>query len=647
MRRGVLIGVVAVLALATAARAADYYVKNGGSDGADGLSIANAWATLNHAAGLVNAGDTVHVLDGNYQGFDLRRSGTAGHPITFKADGSNVRITADNGVTPDGINVENAAHVVIDGFIVDHRTRTGVRAAVAQFITIRNCHLGFNGRWGILTGFVDDLLIENNEAHDSIAEHGIYAGNSGDRPVIRNNHVHDNHANGIHINADASQGGDGTISQALVEGNVIHGNGAAGGSGINMDGVVDSIVRNNLLYDNHASGISLYQIDGATGSTNNLVTNNTILQASDGRWCVNIADGSTGNRVRNNILWTDHPFRGVITVDAASRPGFVSDYNSVRSRFSIDGGDTILDLAAWRGLGYDLHSFIATPADHFVAPGSDFHLLDTSPAIDAGTSTEAPSADLDGTPRPVGSFVDIGAYESLSPTCGDGGPDPGEQCGEPTLPGCGDPCTTCQQCRCAPAVPVCGDALICGSEQCEQTADCGGGQICQGCQCVTPPLCASGIAIEKGTLKLRADTFSLRVSGEAVIPKPWSGINPPLHGVRLRIDSPSGPITVDLTIPGGATWKANGTATRWKYSDPSGSVGGVTRALVLDRSRSEDGRLRFLVKAKGGTATVPNAAAVRTAIVLGDPGECAALSWNGPGGPSPRCDGNAAALRCR
>ena len=82
------------------------------------------------------------------------------------------------------------------------------------------------------------------------------------------------------MNGDASQGGDGTISGALVEGNVIYGNGAGGGSGINMDGVIDSVVRNNLLYDNHASGISLYRIDGATGSTNNVVVNNTIINAS-------------------------------------------------------------------------------------------------------------------------------------------------------------------------------------------------------------------------------------------------------------------------------------------------------------------------------------------------------------------------------
>src|SRR5262249_30399770 len=295
-------------------------------------------------------------------------------PIPFCASGSAVPITADNGSTPDGINVGGAAYVVIDGFTVNNRTRAGIRTALSQFVTVRNCHTGFNGRWGIFSGFADDFTIEFNETHHSQAEHGIYVSNSGDRPVIRGNLVHGNHGNGIQMNGDRSQGGDGISSNAVVERNTIYGNGAGGGSGINMDGVTNSVIRNNLLYDNHASGISLYRIDGATGSTGNRVINNTILTAADGRWCGNINNGSTGNTVLNNILYNDHPWHGVITIDASSRSGFTSDYNSVMSRFSTDGGDTVDDLPTWQGLGYDAHSFIATPTDLFLVPGSDFHL---------------------------------------------------------------------------------------------------------------------------------------------------------------------------------------------------------------------------------------------------------------------------------
>ncbi len=392
-----------------AAVAATYYVAPGGNDTGPGTS-SQPWATLQRAADVVAAGDTVRVRAGSYRGFYVDRSGTAVAPISFVAD-PGVSITADNPFTPDGINVEGAAHVVIDGFTVNNRTRAGIRTALSDFVTIRNCTGGYNGRWGILTGFADDLLIEDNEMHHSIAEHGIYVSNSGDRPVIRRNVSHDNFAIGIHMNGDASLGGDGVISGALVEDNIIHGNGVGGGSGINMDGVSDSVVRNNLIYDHHSSGISMYRIDGGTGSRNNLVVNNTIIVASDGRWAINISNGSTGNRIFNNILFSHHSFRGAITIDATSRTGFASDYNSVMDRFSIDGGSTRIGLASWRALGYDAHSFIAAPPDHFVAVGSDYRLRPDSPAVDAGTATSAPPLDLDGVSRPQGPAVDIGAYE--------------------------------------------------------------------------------------------------------------------------------------------------------------------------------------------------------------------------------------------
>src|SRR5262245_15704250 len=202
IRRFATILLLAAFAMPARVRAADYWVKNGGSDGQDGLSTATAWATLGHAADQVGPGDTVHVLDGSYQGFYLTTSGAPGSPITFRAQGSAAQITADNPITPDGINLEGASYVVIDGFVVNDRTRTGVRAVTASFVTVRNCKLGHNGRWGILTGFVDDFVAEHNEAHDSVAEHGIYVSNSCSRPIVRGNVVHDNHANGLHFNGD-------------------------------------------------------------------------------------------------------------------------------------------------------------------------------------------------------------------------------------------------------------------------------------------------------------------------------------------------------------------------------------------------------------------------------------------------------------
>jgi hypothetical protein len=397
--------------------ATTYFVAPAGLNTNPGTA-ALPWRTLQYAADHVTAGDTVTVRPGTYSGFNLTADGHQNAPIQFLAD-PGVLINAANSIRTDsGINLENASWVVIDGFEVSGMTRAGIRAVgedgdtFASHVTIRNVHSHHNGYWGILTGFVNDLLIENNETNNSASEHGIYVSNSGDRPVIRNNRSYNNRANGIHMNGDASLGGDGIISNALVSGNIIYGNGAGGGSGINMDGVQNSRIENNLLYDNHASGISLYSIDGGGGSTGNVVANNTIYQASNGRWAVNIRDGSTGNTLRNNILL--HPgSRGAISVWDDSLAGFTSDYNAVTDRFTLTDGDSALTLNQWRSAtGQDVHSLIATPAQLFAnVGGNDYHLSATSPAINRGTTFQAAIIDLDGKPRPIGAAIDLGAYE--------------------------------------------------------------------------------------------------------------------------------------------------------------------------------------------------------------------------------------------
>ena len=388
-----------------------WHVAPGGSNSNPGTS-ALPWLTLQHAADQVAAGDTVQVAAGAYAGFDLRTDGTAAQPITFQAAPGAV-INSDNSVTPDGVNLEGADHIIIDGFQITGATRAGIRSVINHHVTIRNNVADQNGRWGIFTGFSDDLLIENNVASRSGVEHGIYVSNSGDRPVIRGNELWGNNAAGLHMNGDASAGGDGVISNALVEQNVVYDNGVAGGSGLNADGVQDSIFRNNLLYDNHASGISLYQIDGGAPSTNNIIQNNTIIMASDGRWAVNLQDGASGNTVLNNILYSHHSFRGVMDVSTDSLPGLLSDYNIVMNRFTNDGGDNIMSLVQWQSnTGLDTNSIVATPAELFEADG--YKLSEDSPALDMGTLTGAPDRDLEGVARPQGAGIDVGAYERLA-----------------------------------------------------------------------------------------------------------------------------------------------------------------------------------------------------------------------------------------
>ena len=407
------------------ASAADYWVTTAGKDDAAAGSSTAPWLTLQFAADHVKAGDTVHVKNGSYVGFDLRTGGTAASPVKFVGEGDAVMITSRNARTPDGINVEGADYVTIENFTINGMPRTGARCALSAFVTFRKIKADANHDWGILTGCCTDTILEDNVTTGSLVQHGIYFSNSGDRPIIRRNVIHGNVGAGLHMNGDITVDcspkltTDGIIDHAVIEDNVIYDNGS--GSGINCAGVQNSIIRNNLLYGNHGSGISLYQGEAPEGAKNNLVVNNTILMAADGRWALNVNQASTGNKIRNNIFFTLHPSRGSIVITADSLTGFDSDYNLLTPRMSPDGDPTTLDLAGWQALGYDEHGFAGTPDAVFVDATSDFHLEAGSPAIDKGEAASAPPTDLTGAARPAGSAPDLGAYEYGATAPTDGG----------------------------------------------------------------------------------------------------------------------------------------------------------------------------------------------------------------------------------
>jgi parallel beta-helix repeat protein len=390
------------------------YVAPTGSDSSNGSATA-PWHTLQKAANAAQPGDTVVVRAGNYQGFYMDRDGTASQRITFRAD-KGVNITSPNNTTGDGINLEGADYVTVQGFTVKGMPRAGIRSVTNHHVTIKNNVVDQNGVWGIFTAYSDDVWIEGNSASRSVKEHGIYVSNSGDRPIIKNNVTWGNNVCGIHMNGDVEAGnGDGIISGALVVGNKVFDNGRGGGSAINADGVQNSLFKNNLLYNNHASGISLFRWNGAAGSSGNQVINNTIINADDSRWALNIQNGSTNNTAYNNVIYNNHSYRGGINISADSRAGFKSDYNAVIGRFTLNDSD-VIDLNQWRSAtGQDQHSFVATPGQLFVdAANNNYHLSASSPGLDRGTTTYAPGWDMDGNRRPSGGGIDIGADERMT-----------------------------------------------------------------------------------------------------------------------------------------------------------------------------------------------------------------------------------------
>ncbi|MBK7629162.1 MAG: right-handed parallel beta-helix repeat-containing protein [Ignavibacteriales bacterium] len=183
-----------------------YYVSVNGNNNNNGLSVSTAFATIQHAANIVSAGDSILILSGSYMGFDIRTSGTQAQPIVFKTLSNDVTINIHNPITNDGINIEGANWIEIKGFNVINQPRAGIRVVLSDFVKIINNICTNNYKWGIFTGFTNDILIKNNSCSYSQDEHGIYISNSSDRPTIINNHSFNNNGCGVHMNGDLSMG---------------------------------------------------------------------------------------------------------------------------------------------------------------------------------------------------------------------------------------------------------------------------------------------------------------------------------------------------------------------------------------------------------------------------------------------------------
>ena len=406
-----------------------FYVDAATGSNSNNGSSASPWATIQQAADSVQAGDTVIVRAGTYAGFimgwDTPTAGTASNPITFKADPGaapgTVIINARSAHTYTGIDLEPGCdYITIQGFTIDGAGTGGIATYPNRGYGIKvtgnfdrvigNTIMNLDyGTAGIHDNGGDNVVIEGNtitgvQNHGNAnLGHGIYVANATG-VIVRGNTIHDNDYIGIHINGDPN-----LVSNALIENNLIYNNGQ---NGINADGLQNSTIRNNVIYGYQNYGIVLYFIDSSGPSMNNVIVNNTIVSTvSTAGAAVRIRDSGTGNTLLNNILLGGNGIS--IRISSDSLAGFVSDYNVVGSSFQSEDTGATQTLAQWRtASNQDAHSFAAAASALFVNPTTnDYRLKAGSPAIDAGTTANAPLTDLTGKKRPNGNGIDIGAFE--------------------------------------------------------------------------------------------------------------------------------------------------------------------------------------------------------------------------------------------
>jgi len=374
---------------------------------------------LDHA----RPGDVVMVFDGTYRGFRVAQGGEKENRITIRAAGSDVLL---NGREPGGsgeiIYIDDSSFITIDGFRVDARKShgNGIGAHDARFyrpmlgLVISNNEVFGAPLSNIYLSHVADSLIEGNTVYDSEESHGIYLANAGSKnTTIRGNNIYRNAVNGIHFNGDARLGGDGIHADLVISNNVIHQNKA---NGLDMDGVQYSEISNNLIYSNGRHAIRAFRIDAAQGPRALKIINNTCVVPAGYGWGIKLTDDLGGHSIFNNILAISSGGQGSIFAESKT---LFSDANIADGRFSRGG--TVVGLDAWRKLGRDLRSAVASPAELFSSPGTgDYDLSPHSIAIDAGLDTlgtgTAPSHDIRSISRPQGKGIDIGAIEYVIPS---------------------------------------------------------------------------------------------------------------------------------------------------------------------------------------------------------------------------------------
>ena len=338
-----------------------FYVAPTGRDSNDG-SAAHPWATIAHASTLIAAGATVHVAPGTYTGYiTTHASGTSSARITYISD------------------VQWAAKIV--GNRVDHSTWHNY----GNYVDIMGFELTSVGRIGLyndgsyvryIGNLVHDIAGPTSATCD-LGGAGIMHGNySAAYDEMIGNFVHD----------------IGLINTAQCSGYVtVHGLYQANPHGT---------IVNNLVIHARDYGIHLYHSATAVIVANNTSVNN----GSSGLVVGNSNGGSDNNTIVTNNIFAynnDYGFR--------DDSGITGPNNKYDNNITFKNGD-----GTYIATGGTVSGNITSDPQFVDYTGTalgNYQLQAESPAIDSGTTLNAPNIDFDGGKRPVGKGYDIGCYE--------------------------------------------------------------------------------------------------------------------------------------------------------------------------------------------------------------------------------------------
>ena len=343
----------------------DYFVAKSGSDSNGNGSQGSPWATIGHAASVVQAGDTVYVGSGTYsESVTLSTSGTASAPIIFDGqgvaivDGSKVACctspsfassngfiggstqglvnigskNAENYLTLEGFTIQNykvssdtlvPAGILIasggTGINILDNTVQGIAAAssangnaygIGVFgisATPLSVTVSYNTVTGCLTGVSETTTFNGNVQNFVVSYNTIYGNDNIGMDAIGFEGVGPK-------GSDQAKNGD-------VFGNVIYSNsgvnnpGYASGSpnwgedGLYCDGCTQVVFERNIVYANDIGIEAASEIKGQLSSDviirNNLVYGSNSAGITVGGYAKSGTGGSSNITIVNNSLYND------------------------------------------------------------------------------------------------------------------------------------------------------------------------------------------------------------------------------------------------------------------------------------------------------------------------------------------------------
>jgi hypothetical protein len=443
--------------------------------------VAERYTTIQEAVDAAQPGDLIAVLPGRYAGvFVEGMGGEEGAYIHLLGIGG-VIVDRAADPSQDWLR-HHFYFVNVHHYIIDNITFTGSEDGAGIFFTgsfsttgtfshhliVKNIYTHDHFRWGMHTTSTSQMLIQDSVFTGAADEHGLYISGSGDDIAIRRSIFQGNNAAGLQVNADPNtataelfywlqnstgdtcgwsdidvefEGAarwsdikdcydsqnlpdlgaaieDGISENLIIEQNIVTGNGAAGGAGINLASVRSSVVRSNLIYGNGAAGIACW--DDAYGEAKGLavspfgchavaILNNTLVDQSGDRGALILSRDAQNLRVYNNIIVRDRYDAYEVTENAGG--GLQSGWNYVFAQSVTDSPGFSADEESITGFSMEdalaqfvnpnFESWIVQAGDGYTLNPNrpDFHLQPGSPLATSGNSAFSPAGDLFGQPR--------------------------------------------------------------------------------------------------------------------------------------------------------------------------------------------------------------------------------------------------------